>query len=109
MRLLIDANLSPKLCPELAEHFPGSKHVTEVGLEVSDRAIFDFALEGGYVILTKDDDFDGLALLTSPAAKVIRIRLGNCSTLAVRVLLITELDRLAEFERANDETLLILP
>lgn len=109
MKLLIDANLSPKLALELAEHFPESRHVFEFGLEKSDRAVFDYAVDEGYVILTKDDDFDDLALLTTPAAKVVRIRLGNCSSVAVRILLITELDRIRQFYNAPDETLLILP
>lgn len=109
MKLLIDANLSPKLCLELAEHFPGSRHVFEFGLEKSDVAVFDYAVEASYLILTKDDDFDDLALLRTPAAKVIRIRLGNCTSVAVRILLITELDRIRQFQEAAEVTLLILP
>jgi predicted nuclease of predicted toxin-antitoxin system len=33
MKLLLDQNLSFKLCPRLADLFPGSQQVRELGLE----------------------------------------------------------------------------
>ena len=48
MRLLLDANLSPRLIGVLAEAGYKAVHVAEVGLlAASDAEIFDAAVEGG--------------------------------------------------------------
>jgi len=70
VRLLLDQNLSRRLVGELAECFPDSAHVRAVGLEVaSDREIWDYAGEHGYVIVSKDSDFRQLAFLLGPPPK----------------------------------------
>jgi predicted nuclease of predicted toxin-antitoxin system len=44
MKLLFDQNLSPKLVGRLADLFPGSSHVQDVGLEcAADIEVWDFA------------------------------------------------------------------
>jgi len=44
MKLLIDANLSPRLVGLLEDVFPLSRHVFEFGLQFSDEAILGFAI-----------------------------------------------------------------
>jgi len=83
VRLLFDKNLSPKLAPRLAEIFPGSKHVDDLGLSwAPDMLIAARARGEDYVLCTKDTDFaignDLYDAATGPS--VILIRLGNVST-----------------------------
>ena len=55
MKLLFDQNLSPDLVKRLAELYPDSSHVYQLGLErSSDREICHYALANGFSIVTKD-------------------------------------------------------
>ncbi len=48
MKLLLGQNLSPRLVARLADLFPDSQHVSDLGLErVSDRAVWDYARDHG--------------------------------------------------------------
>jgi predicted nuclease of predicted toxin-antitoxin system len=63
VRLLLDENLSERLLPLLAERFPGSRHVRQLGLGgASDLAIWDRARQEGYGLVTKDEDFLSLSV-----------------------------------------------
>ena len=67
MKLFLDQNLSRRLVGRLSNEYPGSGHVTEVGLDIaSDRAIWEYAGERDYVIVSKDTDFRQLAFLYGP-------------------------------------------
>jgi uncharacterized protein (DUF433 family) len=51
VRLLLDQNLSPHLVQALADLFPGSAHVREVGLsQATDDAVWTYAAGQGYYI-----------------------------------------------------------
>ena len=70
MKLLFDENLSPKLVQKLAETFPGSQHVDDVGLHGgTDDAIWDWAKIRDYVIVSKDNDFRQRAFLEGPRGR----------------------------------------
>jgi predicted nuclease of predicted toxin-antitoxin system len=45
-----------------------------------DRAIWAYARDHEFVIVSKDEDFHRLSVFHGPPPKVIWIRLGNCST-----------------------------
>lgn len=84
MKLLLDENLSYRLVPGLQAAYPGSSQVTLVGLGgADDRAVWRHALDHGYVLVTKDDDFLDLSALYGPPPIVIRLVLGNCSNARV--------------------------
>ena len=88
MKLLFDHNLPPRLTQGLADLFPGSRHVCSLGLErASDREICNFAREHGFAVVTKDADFEDLALVLGFKPKVVWIRRGNCSVAEVESLL----------------------
>jgi predicted nuclease of predicted toxin-antitoxin system len=87
VRLLFDQNLSHELVRLLGDLHPGSVHVREVDLRrAMDEEIWAYAIEHGYAIVTKDQDFAERALVEGPPPKVIWIRLGNCSTADVEQL-----------------------
>lgn len=81
MRLLLDQNLSPRLCELLGDLGDTVVHVRQLGLERADDAVvWRHAAEQGFAIVTKDGDFNSLAFLRGAPPKIIWIRLGNCST-----------------------------
>ena len=110
MKLLFDENLSPKLPGQLEDLFPGSSHVRDKDLKGRpDFEVWTFALNEGFTIVTKDIDFDNLALLYGKPPKVVRIHLGNCATHSVEVLLRTAYEDICRFENSGDDIVLILP
>ena len=99
MKLLFDQNLSHRLVGQLAAEFPGSVHVRDVGLATApDADLWAYAAAHGFVIVSKDTDFQQRALLYGQPPKVIWVRLGNCSTAAVASLLRTRLADVQAFE-----------
>jgi predicted nuclease of predicted toxin-antitoxin system len=99
MKLLIDQNLSHRLVGQLATEFPGSAHVRDVGLATAaDADVWAYAAANGFVILSKDTDFQQRALLYGHPPKVIWARLGNCTTAAVAALLRSRLADIQAFE-----------
>ncbi len=81
MKLLFDENLSDRLVDRLADLFPGSRHVKELGLEQrDDLVVWQHARDHGFVIVTKDGDFHQLSFLLGSPPKVVWLRLGNCTT-----------------------------
>ena len=99
MRLLFDENLSHRLVGQLATEFPGSAHVRGVGLATAaDADVWDHAAANGFVLVSKDTDFQQRALLYGHPPKVIWVRLGNCTTAAVAALLRSRLADIQAFE-----------
>jgi predicted nuclease of predicted toxin-antitoxin system len=78
VKLLFDENLSFRLVRLLADVYPGSAHVRGLGLlGAEDAAIWAYAAEHGFTLVSKDADFyDRSALYGSPP-KVIWLRIGN--------------------------------
>lgn len=88
MKLLFDQNLSPRLVRRLADLYPGSEHVFNVGLERSDDIeVWGYACEQGFMIASKDSDFNELSVIHGFPPKVVRIRRGNCSTSDIEEIL----------------------
>ncbi len=88
MKLLFDQNLSPRLVSRLAHRYPGSAHVSALGLaRARDVDVWEQARVGGYAIVSKDSDFSEISLLRGFPPKVIWIRRGNCSTQEIEALL----------------------
>jgi predicted nuclease of predicted toxin-antitoxin system len=104
VKLLFDENLSPSLVRRLADIFPESAHVHELGLgSADDNAISTFAREHDYVVVTKDADFRALRLtFGSNASRVVWIRSGNGSTKAIEQALRSRVQAIRAM--AADET-----
>ena len=110
MRLLFDQNLSPRLPRLLSDLYPGSIHVCEIGLrDADDAAIWAYALENGFIIVSKDSDFQQQSLLLGPPPKFIWLRVGNCPTRDVHDVIRRYVGALAAFEQNPDESHLMLP
>jgi predicted nuclease of predicted toxin-antitoxin system len=99
MKLLFDQNLSFKLCRQLADLFPDSSQVRLLRLsEADDRAIWDYARDNRFVLVTQDSDFADLAGLLGPPPKVIWLRSGNQPTSVIERILRRHAQAIVAFE-----------
>lgn len=88
MKLLFDENLSPKLVAMLADVFPSSAHVHHVGLgSAGDDAVWKYARDHGYTLVSKDSDFHEMSLLRGCPPKVVWLKRGNCPTKHIEIIL----------------------
>jgi predicted nuclease of predicted toxin-antitoxin system len=86
--LLFDQNISPRLVDRLADVYPGSAHVSALGMgNAMDLEIWQYAHDHDYMIVTKDADFSELGVVKGFPPKIIWIRRGNCSTQDIETIL----------------------
>lgn len=103
MKLLLDENLSRRLVPFLQHDYPGSNQVVLLGMEsASDKDVWLKAKEDGYVIVTRDADFQELSLVWGQPPKVIRLRTLNQSRTATLNVLIDNRELIEESLIAHD-------
>lgn len=78
MKLLLDQNLSHRLVKTLREHYPESTQAALLGMgESLDKAIWEYARQEGYAIVTQDADFHEYSLLFGGPPLVIWLKCGN--------------------------------
>jgi predicted nuclease of predicted toxin-antitoxin system len=107
LKLLFDENLAPRLVTALADLYPGSAHVCGVGLAgTADLAVWEHAGAGGFLLVSKDEDFHRLSVLRGFPPKVVWIRLGNCSTSEIEQLLRKRFEQVVAFA-AHEEAAFI--
>ena len=110
MKLLFDQNLSPRLPHSLANLYPGSAHVRDVALaEADDAAVWEYARQHGYAIVSKDSDFQQRCFLHGAPPKVVWIRAGNCSVATIETLLRIHSAAIHTFDLDDSEAFLIVP
>lgn len=98
MKLLFDQNLSHKLVHRVADKFPDSVHVRDVGLKAAgDPLVWEYAKNNNLMIVSKDSDFHQRSFLYGFPPKVIWLRLGNCSTGDVERVLRGNFDVIKDF------------
>ncbi len=97
MKLLLDENLSRRPVPFLQHDYPGSNQVVLLGMEsATDKEVWQRAKDDGYVIVTRDADFQELSLVWGQPPKVIRLKTLNQSRAATLKVLLDNLDVIAE-------------
>ncbi len=98
MKLLFDENLSHKLVRLLADLFPDSVHVRDIGLKAADDpVVWEYAKHNGLMIVSKDSDMHQRSFVFGYPPKVVWVRLGNCSTSDVERLLRRQFDSIKAF------------
>jgi len=101
MKLLFDQNLSPRLVSRLADLYPGSQHVSFIGLDqADDLAVREYANQNDFTVVTRDSDFSELSILRGFPPKTIWIRRGNCSTNQIEELLRSHYQDIIQFHEA---------
>ena len=108
MKLLLDANISWRLCEKLKAHFEDCSHVDHIGLKVPalDIIIWKYALANELIIVTNDDDFINLLNFKGYPPKLILLRTGNQSNLYIEMILIKHKEIIQSFSRNNEIGLL---
>ncbi len=109
MKLLFDQNLSPSLVDLLSDLYAGSTHVQSIGLERgTDEAVWNHARENGFVIVTKDSDFQERSQIAGSPPCVVWIRRGNCATADIAAILRTHADQVTALGKERDTEFLVL-
>ena len=103
MKILLDANISWKLLNKLKPIFQECAHVDFIGLDVpaKDTDIWNYALNNGYIIITKDNDFVDLLDLKGFPPKVVLLKTGNNSSQALAELLVKVKSMIEDLEKNN--------
>jgi predicted nuclease of predicted toxin-antitoxin system len=109
VKLLFDENLPPRLAETLANLYPGSIHVHECGLgSTDDSAIWQYAKENGFAIVSKDSDFQERSVLRGSPPKIIWLRVANCTTSEIDNLLRAAVPVIRRFINEEEESCLVL-
>jgi len=108
MKFLIDNNLSYKLAGHFSANFPDSAHVrTVLSVHANDEKIWRYAHRNGYVILTKDNDFDEFTQLYGCPPKVVHLVCGNQTTSFIADLILTYKKEILDFGTSDSESCLL--
>ena len=87
-KLLFDNNISHRVIARITDIFPSSNHVMLENLdEVSDDKVWMFARSHNYTIVTKDSDFNDMAIHKGTPPKIIWIKVGNCKVAEIENIL----------------------
>jgi predicted nuclease of predicted toxin-antitoxin system len=109
LKLLLDQNLAPRLVARLADLFPGSEHVRDVGLAAADDlAVWEYAKAGGFAIVSKDADFRQLSFLYGSPPKVVWLRVGNQSTAQIEAVVRANAGALRAFDADPVASMLVV-
>ncbi len=109
MKLLLDQNLSPRLCDRLGDIWSDVVHVRAVGLAAADDStVWTYAREHGFTIVSKDGDFSGRSSLFGAPPKVIWLALGNCSTSEIERRLRGHREEIGTFASEPGTALLVM-
>jgi len=97
MKLLLDENLSRRLVPFLQHDFPDTSQVVLLGMEsATDKEVWQRARDDGFVIVTRDADFQELSLVWGQPPQVIRLKTPNQTRAATLKILIESKEAIAD-------------
>ena len=109
VKLSLDQNISHNLANRLGDIYPGSRQVRQVGLgEADDLAVWDYAKDNDFVIVSKEEDFHQRSFLSGSPPKVVWLRLGNCTTQDIEDALRRERAALADFAAQPGAAFLVI-
>jgi len=107
-KLLFDNNISYRVVKKIEAVF-ASTHVMFENLdEATDEEVWKFARKYRYTIVTKDSDFNDIAILRGVPPKIIWIQTGNCKVESIVELLLQNEATIKEFIDNNIDSLLKL-
>lgn len=103
MKLLFDQNISFRILKLIENLFPTATQARLLGLENStDIAIWQYAKDNEYTIVTFDTDFYDLSLIKGVPPKIVWLRLGNISTHNLANILQQNYELIKEFTLNSD-------
>lgn len=110
MKLLLDANVSWRLCAGFKLHFEDCFHVDNIGLTVpaKDTEIWNYALSINLIIITNDEDFLNFSNIKGFPPKIILLKTGNQSSKYIEELIIRHKRDIESLYLSNDYGILEL-
>jgi predicted nuclease of predicted toxin-antitoxin system len=109
LKLLYDQNLPARFVTSLADLFPGSEHLKNVGLATAnDRTVWDYAGKKGFAIISKDSDFHQMSFLYGAPPKAIWRRCGSCSVAELETIIRQDHGKIKKFMESADEAFLVI-
>ncbi len=97
MKLLLDENLSRRLVPFLQHDYPDTSQVVLLGMEsATDKEVWQRAKSDGYVIVTRDADFQELSLVWGQPPQVIRLKTPNQARASTLKILLDSRDAIID-------------
>ena len=108
MKLLLDANISWRLCSFLSENLGECTHVNDIGLSIpaKDSEIWQYAKDHDFIIVTQDTDFLNFLETKSYPPKLILIKTGNISRKQMERVLLQAKQSILEFFISDEYGLL---
>ena len=74
----------------------------------TDRQVWEFASANGFTIVSKDTDFNDIAVMLAPPAKVVWLRVGNATTATIRRVLLDAINTITQFANNPEDSVLVL-
>jgi len=109
VKLLFDHHLSPRLVSRLADLFPESEHVWNVGLHsVPDETVWLYAREHDYTVVSKDADFSEISMDLGYPPKLVWLQIENVSTDEIEALIRARYRPISALPDATDRAILVL-
>ena len=106
-KLLFDNNISHRVIAKISAVFPNANHVMLESLDEStDIDVWRFARQNSYTIVTKDSDFNDLAIYRGTPPKIIWLKIGNCKVSQIAKILIDNSDIIKTFLDNSDSSIL---
>jgi predicted nuclease of predicted toxin-antitoxin system len=103
VRFVVDNQLPAGLAAWLREQGHHAEHVLELGLAQSkDNPIWNYAVEHGAVLLTKDEDFAEWVRRGRRGPQVVWMRMGNTSNRALLERMTTALPLIVRELECNE-------
>ncbi|MGM9479163.1 DUF5615 family PIN-like protein [Pedobacter sp. GSP4] len=103
MKLLFDQNISHRITKLLLADFPACDQIRRLKLENrSDKEIWTFAGQNGYVIVTFDADFYEFSNLYGHPPKIIWLRFGNNTTNGIAKTLAEKKELIDDFIKQDE-------
>ncbi len=103
MKLLFDEMLSDKLPGMLADIYPGSTHVFDIGRKsTDDRSVWEYAKHYDYIVTSKDRDYIDLSEQRGWPPKLISVRIRNAPTEMIESALRRAYEQLLAFGRSDE-------
>jgi predicted nuclease of predicted toxin-antitoxin system len=109
VKLLFDQNLPTGIVNSLSDIFPNSQHVKSLGMAASDDgAIWSYARDNEFTIISKDSDFHQMSFLFGAPPKTIWLRCGNCSTSMLETIIRRNTRKITAFLNDDESALLVI-
>jgi predicted nuclease of predicted toxin-antitoxin system len=105
MKIWVDAQLSPAIAVWITENFEQLEAVAvrDIGLrDAEDTVIYFSARDANTTIMTKDSDFIELQRKHGSPPKVIWVTCGNTSNVALKKILLANLQKAVELLEAGE-------